>query len=212
LPIDISLDALLASAAELREAYPRLAVAPLAGDFTQHLQLPPEARGRPHTGFFPGSTIGNFEHEDAVVFLRSAGRLLGEGAYMLVGADLVKDEAVLVAAYDDAQGVTAAFNKNLLARINRELDGDFDLDGFRHEARWNTERSRIEMHLVSLLRQTAQAGGESFHFSEGESIHTENSHKFTVEGFAALAARAGWRQDRVWTDPQRLFSVMLLKS
>ena len=210
-PIDISLDALLASAAELREAYPQLTVAPLAGDFTQRLQLPREAQGRPHTGFFPGSTIGNFEHEDAVVFLRAAGRLLGEGAYMLVGADLVKDEAVLVAAYDDAQGVTAAFNKNLLARINRELEGDFDLDAFRHEARWNAEQSRIEMHLVSLREQTAQAGGETFDFEAGESIHTENSHKFTVEGFAALAAQAGWRQDRVWTDPQRLFSVMLLK-
>jgi dimethylhistidine N-methyltransferase len=211
-PIDISLDALLASAAELTAAYPALTVAPLAGDFTQDLRLPPAAEGRPRTGFFPGSTIGNFEADDAVVFLRSAGRLLGQGAYMLVGADLVKDEAVLVAAYDDAQGVTAAFNKNLLVRINRELDGDFDLEGFAHEARWNPRHSRIEMHLVSLKDQTATASGERFRFRQGETIHTENSHKFTTEGFAAMAARAGWRQDRVWTDPDRLFSVVLLKS
>jgi uncharacterized SAM-dependent methyltransferase len=129
-----------------------------------------------------------------------------------VGADLVKDEAVLVAAYDDAQGVTAAFDLNLLARINRELGGDFDLDGFRHEARWNAAFNRIEMHLVSLREQTVRVAGEAFRFAEGESIHTENSHKFTPEGFAALAARAGWRQDRIWTDPERLFAVVLLKS
>jgi dimethylhistidine N-methyltransferase len=211
-PVDISLERLEASAAELRRDYLGLTVAPLAGDFTAGLQLPAAARGRPRTGFFPGSTIGNFELEDAVAFLRSAGRLLGAGAYMLVGVDLVKDPAVLVAAYDDAQGVTAAFNKNLLARINRELAGDFDLSAFAHEARWNAEASRIEMHLRSLADQRVRVNGERFAFAEGETIHTENSHKHTPAGFAQLALRAGWRQDRLWSDPQRLFAVVLLKS
>ena len=209
-PVDISLERLEESAAELRVAYPCLTVAPLAGDFTQGLKLPAVAERHPRTGFFPGSTIGNFEPADAAAFLRSAMGLLGQGAYLLVGVDLVKDVGVLVAAYDDAQGVTAAFNKNLLVRINRELEGDFDLDGFAHEARWNFELQRIEMHLRSLREQTAEAAGTSFRFREGETIHTENSHKFTPEGFAALAGRAGWRQDRMWTDPARLFAVVLL--
>ncbi|HEX8570005.1 MAG TPA: ergothioneine biosynthesis protein EgtB [Caulobacteraceae bacterium] len=211
-PVDISLERLEESARELRSAYPELTVAPLAGDFTAGLELPAAARGRPRTGFFPGSTIGNFTRPDAVAFFRAAGRLLGVGAYMLVGADLVKDPAVLVAAYDDAQGVTAAFNRNLLVRINRELGADFDLDGFAHEARWNAAERRIEMHLRSLRPQAARVDGHVFHFEEGETIHTENSHKFTVEGFAEIAAEAGWRQDRVWTDPAGLFAVVLLKS
>ena len=211
-PIDISPEALQASAAELRSLYPSLVVAPLAGDFTQAIELPPEAAGRPRTGFFPGSTIGNFAPAEAVEFLKSARRLLMPGAYMLVGVDLVKDPAILVAAYDDAQGVTAAFDLNVLARANRELRADFDLEGFRHEARWNAAESRIEMHLVSLRPQLASVDGARFAFAPGESIHTENSHKYTLERFAALAARAGWRQDRAWTDPDRLFAVVLLKS
>ena len=211
-PVDISLEALQASADELRRAYPQLVVAPLAGDFTQALRLPREAEGRPRTGFFPGSTVGNFTADGAVAFLAAAARLLGEGGYMLVGVDLVKDASVLLAAYDDAQGVTAAFNLNLLARINRELGGDADPEGFRHDDRWNVGSSRIEMHLVSRRRQSITVAGERFDFREGESIHTENSHKFTLDGFAGLATRAGWRQDRVWTDPDRLFAVVLLKS
>ena len=211
-PVDISLEQLEESAAELRRAYPALTVAPLAGDFTQGLKLPAAAESRPRTGFFPGSTIGNFEAVEAVRFLSTASTLLGEGAYLLIGADLVKDPQVLIDAYDDAQGVTAAFNKNLLARINRELDGGFDLDAFAHEARWNGAQSRIEMHLRSLKPQTVRVGSNEFEFEEGETIHTENSHKFTRDGFASLAEEAGWRQDRVWTDERALFAVVLLKS
>jgi dimethylhistidine N-methyltransferase len=210
-PVDISLERLQASAAEIRRDYPQLTVEPLAGDFTQGMSLPEAARGRPRTGFFPGSTIGNFTADGAVDFLRKAAGLLGEGAYLLTGIDLVKPEPMLLAAYDDAQGVTAAFNRNLLERANRELGADFDLDGFRHQARWSSDLNRIEMHLESLRPQTVRVDGRAFRFEAGESIHTENSHKFTLEGFGELAARAGWRQDRVWTDAGRLFAVVLLK-
>jgi len=211
-PVDISLERLQAAAAEIRRDYPQLVVAPLAGDFTAGLPLPEAAAGRPRTGFFPGSTIGNFVPEEAVGFLQAAGRLLGEGAYLLVGVDLVKPEPVLLAAYDDARGVTAEFNRNILARANRELGADFDLDGFAHRAVWNAELNRIEMHLESLRPQAVRVDGRVFRFAEGETIHTENSHKFTPDGFAGLAAKAGWRQDRVWTDAARLFAVVLLKS
>ena len=211
-PVDISLDRLQASAAELSRDYPQLVVAPLAGDFTRGLELPDAARGRPRTGFFPGSTIGNFTRPEAIAFLRAAAQLLGAGAYMLVGVDLVKDERVLLAAYDDAQGVTAAFNSNLLARINREHGAGFDLAGFGHEARWNPAESRIEMHLRSLRAQEAAVDGRVFRFEPGETIHTENSHKYTVAGFAATAAEAGWRSARAWTDGREQFAVVLLKS
>ena len=211
-PVDISLERLQAASAEIRRDYPHLTVAPLAGDFTAGLRLPAAAEGRPRTGFFPGSTIGNFTADEAVGFLKAAGRLLGEGAYLLVGADLVKPEPVLLAAYDDAQGVTAEFNRNILLRANRELGADFDLDGFAHRAVWNAELHRIEMHLESLRAQTVRVDGHVFRFAEGETIHTENSHKFTPDGFASLAEKAGWRQDRIWTDERSLFAVVLLKS
>ncbi|MDB5433420.1 MAG: egtD [Caulobacter sp.] len=209
-PIDISEEALDAAAAAIREDYPQVIVAPLADDFTTALELPVEAWGRPRTGFFPGSTIGNFGPADAVDFLSTARGLLGPGAQFVVGADIVKDEAVLVAAYDDAQGVTAAFNKNLLVRINRELGADFDLDGFEHRAVWNAAESRMEMHLVSLKAQSASVAGRTFRFAEGETIHTENSYKFTEEGFAELAAQAGWRVLRKWISPEPKFGVFLL--
>ena len=209
-PVDISEDALAAAAASIGADYPNLTVAPLAGDFTDDLELPQAAQGRPRTGFFPGSTIGNFEHEEALRFLRAAAHLLRSGAQFVIGVDLVKDPAVLVRAYDDAQGVTAAFNKNLLARINRELDGDFDLTAFAHRAIWNPDRNRIEMHLVSLKDQTARAAGRSFQFAEGETIHTENSHKFTPDGFSRLAEEAGWRTLKLWTSPEPAFAVFML--
>ena len=209
-PIDISEEALDAAAAAIREDYPQVIVAPLADDFTTALELPVEAWGRPRTGFFPGSTIGNFGPADAVEFLRTARGLLGPGAQFVVGADIVKDEDVLVAAYDDAQGVTAAFNANLLVRINRELEADFDVDGFRHRAVWNADESRMEMHLVSLKAQSASVAGRTFRFAEGETIHTENSYKFTEEGFAELAAQAGWRVLRKWVSPAPKFGVFLL--
>ena len=209
-PVDISQDALDAAAASIGASYPNLTVAPLAGDFTDLLELPDAARDHPRTGFFPGSTIGNFEHAEAVEFLRAARRLLRSGAQFVIGVDLVKDPAVLVRAYDDAQGVTAAFNKNLLARINRELEGDFDLTAFAHRAVWNADRSRVEMHLVSLKDQTARAAGRAFDFAEGETIHTENSHKFTPDGFSRLAEEAGWRTLRLWTSPEPAFAVFML--
>ncbi len=209
-PIDISPDALATAAASINADYPALTVAPLAEDFTRAIELPPEAKGRPRTGFFPGSTIGNFTHDDAVEFLAGARRLLGPGAQFVVGVDLVKDEEALVAAYDDDLGVTAAFNKNVLARINRELGADFDLAAFRHRALWNPDEKRIEMHLVSGKAQTVRVAGRVFRFTAGESIHTENSHKFTPEGFARLAARGGWRTLRRWTSPAPAFAVFLL--
>lgn len=209
-PVDISEEALSAAAASINADYPKLIVAPLAGDFTEALDLPVAAKGRPRTGFFPGSTIGNFEHDAAVTFMAAARRLLRSGAQFVVGVDLVKDVGVLERAYDDAQGVTAAFNKNLLARINREIGGDFDLGTFDHRAIWNADRSRIEMHLVSREDQTVQVAGRSFQFAAGETIHTENSHKFTPEGFEALAAEAGWRALRRWISPEPAFAVFML--
>ena len=209
-PIDISPDALEMAAAAINADYPDLIVAPLVDDFTRAIELPKVAQGHPRTGFFPGSTIGNFEDGDAIDFLEAARRLLHSGAQFVVGVDLVKDEAVLVRAYDDAKGVTAAFNKNLLSRINRELGGDFDLDGFAHRAIWNSDASRIEMHLVSLRDQTAHVAGRAFHFAAGETIHTENSHKFTAEGFGRLAERAGWRTLRLWKSPEPAFAVFML--
>jgi dimethylhistidine N-methyltransferase len=211
IPVDISEDALAQAAAAIRADYPDLEVAPLAGDFTQPLRLPRAAAARPRTGFFPGSTIGNFGPEEAVGFLRSAHALLGEGAQFVVGADIVKDEAVLLAAYDDAQGVTAAFDQNLLMRINRELGGDIDVEGFKHKAVWNGAESRMEMHLVSLRDQIFHVGGREFSMRAGETIHTENSYKFTEKGFAELASRAGWTLARTWLSPDPAFAVFLLQ-
>jgi dimethylhistidine N-methyltransferase len=211
-PVDISPEALDEAARAIRGDYPGLMVAPLAEDFTTALSLPAEIAGRPVVGFFPGSTIGNFAPTEAKEFLVRARRLLGEGAQFLVGADLVKPEETLVAAYDDALGVTAAFNKNLLARINRELGGDFDLDAFAHRARWNPRESRIEMHLESLRDQEVEVAGRLFHFAAGETLHTENSYKFTVEGLARLAEAAGWRLERRWTSAHPAFAVVLLQA
>jgi dimethylhistidine N-methyltransferase len=215
-PLDISEQALAEAAARIAAAYPKLEVEPVAGDFTRPLRLPTVAAGRPRIGFFPGSTIGNFTPEEARLFLRSVKALLGGDALFVVGADLVKDEAVLVAAYDDAQGVTAAFNKNLLVRANRELGADFDLDGFAHKAVWNAQRSRIEMHLVSRRAQTVRLGDHAWarriSFAQGETIHTENSCKFTVDAFAALAEASGWRLARSWVSPAPEFAVFLLRS
>ena len=209
-PIDISLAALEDAAAAIRRDYPALTVAPLLEDFTRALTLPVESQGLPVTGFFPGSTIGNFTPDEAQAFLEGARRLLGSGSRFLVGIDVVKDEATLVAAYDDAQGVTAAFNLNLLTRINRELGADFDLSAFRHKAVWNAEASRIEMHLESLKDQKVRVAGRTVRFAAGETIHTENSAKFTVEGFATLAAKAGWTLEASWLSADPAFAVVSL--
>jgi dimethylhistidine N-methyltransferase len=211
-PIDISASALEGAARAIRADYPGLTVAPLRDDFTNALRLPPETDGRPVVGFFPGSTIGNFTPDEATAFLAAAHRLLGPGAAFLVGLDLVKDVDTLVAAYDDALGVTAAFNKNLLARINRELGGDFDLDAFAHRAVWNDAESRIEMHLMSLRDQTVHAAGRTFRFAAGETLHTENSYKFTVDRLAALADKAGWDLEEDWVSAHPAFAIVLLRA
>lgn len=207
LPIDISGEHLGDAATALRSDYPGLRVEPVVADYTRPFSLPaaPPGAGQ-RVGFFPGSTIGNFTPEEALDFLRGAGQVLRGGA-LLLGADLIKDPARLHAAYNDAQGVTAAFNLNLLARANRELGTDFALARFAHSAFYNAPLQRIEMHLVSLARQQVTLVGERFEFAEGETLHTENSHKFTIEGLQALALRAGFRPGPVWTDPERLFSV-----
>ena len=211
-PIDISKSALDEAAASIARDYPSLPVAPQVDDFTTALSLPQETEGRPRVGFFPGSTIGNFRPAEVVSFLKGAHRLLGEGAGFLVGIDIAKDEQTLVAAYDDAQGVTAAFNMNLLTRMNRELDGNFDLSAFKHRAVWNPVDSRVEMHLVSLRDQEVKVAGKVFDFAAGETIHTENSYKFTVEGFSSLAEQAGWKLERRWESPAPSFAMVLLRA
>jgi dimethylhistidine N-methyltransferase len=192
-PVDISGEFLGQEAAAVRRDIAGIAVLPVVADFTRDFDLPPQIRSRPRVGFFPGSTIGNFEPEDAAEFLRQAGRILGAGATMIVGVDRIKDEAVLNAAYDDAAGVTARFNLNILQRMNRELGADFDLATFRHRAFYNVPGHRIEMHLESMKDQAVMVAGRSFEFRAGETIHTENSYKYTVESFQALAQDAGWR-------------------
>jgi L-histidine N-alpha-methyltransferase len=210
-PVDISAEFLAQEAASVRRDLPKIAVLPVAADFTRDFDLPAQVRNRPRVGFFPGSTIGNFEPQDAAEFLRQAGRILGSGATMIVGVDRIKDEAVLNAAYDDAAGVTARFNLNILRRMNRELGGDFDLAAFRHRAFYNSADHRIEMHLESLKAQTVTVAGRSFTFAKGETIHTENSYKYTVESFRTLAADAGWRAVATWTDANDYFAVHALK-
>ena len=205
-PIDISGAHLIATAEALAGDY-SFPVVPVAGDYTGDLALPAAVPAARRVGFFPGSTIGNFDPDQATAFLQQARRLLGAGARFLIGADLQKDTGRLVAAYDDAEGVTAAFNLNLLARINRELGGDFDLDAFRHEARYNAAAARIEMHLVSRRAQTVSVAGRRFGFAEGETIHSENSYKYTLESFAALAQEGGWTVAAQWRDPEGLFSL-----
>jgi dimethylhistidine N-methyltransferase len=211
-PVDVSRDALAAAAQAIARDYPALQVRPVLGDFTRPLDLPGAAAGGPRVGFFPGSTIGNFEPEAACGLLEAARRLVGEGGLFVVGVDLVKPVSVLQAAYDDAGGVTAAFNLNLLARINRELAADFDLGAFAHRAVWNGRRRRIEMHLESLRDQAVTVSGHAFAFAAGEAIHTENCHKYSLEGFAALAERAGWRVEARWTAPPPAFAVFLLRA
>ncbi|MEM7024641.1 MAG: L-histidine N(alpha)-methyltransferase [Pseudomonadota bacterium] len=211
LPIDIAGEALSQSVKDLRSQFPDLDLVPIHADFTQPVVLPPVNSTENRVGFFPGSTIGNFEPRDALGFLGSVGTTLGAGAAMVIGVDLKKDLSTLLHAYDDPAGVTAAFNLNLLVRINRELGADFDLDGFIHEARYRKDHGRIEMHLVSRTAQAVNVLGKRFHFEPGESIHTENSCKYTVDEFWLLARASGWRPVQVWTDPEPWFSVHLLR-
>ena len=209
-PVDISPTALDEAAASLRQDYPNLAVAPLVDDFTKAMTLPPGVKGRTPVGFFPGSTIGNFAPDEAEALLRQARALLGEGSLFIVGADVAKDPAVLIPAYDDAQGVTAAFNRNVLVHINRELGGTFDPGAFAHKAVWNAEESRIEMHLVSTRDQIVMVGDYGFRFAAGETIHTENSYKYPAEAFEMIAQRAGWTVAQRWVSEDPTFAVYAL--
>ena len=207
IPVDISADALRNAAAKLRRRFPWLDVLAVHGDFSRPLKIPmAQAKGR-RVVYFPGSTIGNLTPEEAHAFLRMTRGQVGPGGAMLVGVDLKKDANVLHAAYNDAKGITAAFNLNLLARINRELRGDFKLRRFRHYAFYNAAPGRIEMHLVSLVQQNVNVGDHRFSFDAGESIHTENSYKYSISAFHALAGSAGFRGDKVWLDPKGLFAL-----
>ena len=211
-PVDICGEMVEQEAAELRPDFPGLKVLPVTADFTQSFALPPEAMAAPlRVGFFPGSTIGNFEPHEAAAFLRHAGKILGPKARLIVGADLIKPVEVLNAAYNDKAGVTARFNLNLLARINRELDGNFDVGSFEHHALYNRERNRVEMHLASLKRQKVKVAGETIDFRAGETIHTENSYKYSIEKLGALARGAGWRPLAAWTDPRNTFSIQAIE-
>lgn len=211
-PIDISDGHLTRSAAALAAEYQGLKVLPMAADFTRPIELPEQARDLTarRVGFFPGSTIGNFDHPSAVQFLRNVAEMTGKEGALLIGVDLKKDEDILVRAYDDQGGVTAAFNLNIIERINRELNGDFDPRAFRHLALYNDEKGRIEMHLVSRKEQTVTIQDRAFRFQDGETIHTENSYKYHVEEFAGLAAQAGFSVFKTWMDGDGLFSLHLL--
>lgn len=211
-PIDISDTALRTASAGLAERFPWLHICAVRADFSRPLRMP-SFTGAPvklKVVYFPGSTIGNFAPEDAVALLRNVRDLAGTGGRLLIGVDLKKDRLVLEAAYDDAEGVTAQFNLNLLARINRELGGDFQLKRFRHKAFYNEGLGRVEMHLESMYAQFVHVAGQRFDFAPGETIHTENSCKYTVPEFQALARRARFEPQHVWTDAHDLFSVHLM--
>lgn len=207
MPVDISKQYLRESAAKLAQEYPWLEVRAACADFTDGQRLPALPDEGRCVVFFPGSSVGNFEPDAAIAFLTFMAETVGEGGGLLIGVDLKKEAAILDAAYNDAEGVTAAFNLNLLARINRELGADFDLKGFEHCAFYNAELGRIEMHLISQKQQRVRIDGQCFEFRRGESIHTENSYKYTVDEFSGLAAQAGFRLEQVWTDERDLFSV-----
>ena len=209
-PVDISAEYMWQAATALQHDFPMLDIVPTVADFSKHLHIERRGGGGNRLLFFPGSTIGNFKTAEAVNLLtRTLHDLTPD--YFVVGFDLVKERKILEDAYDDAAGITAAFNLNLLRRINTELDGAFDISGFRHEARYNETKSRVEMHIVSLKAQSVRIGALEVGFASGESIHTENCYKYSCASFEALAAEAGWRMERVWTGKKDLFAVALLK-
>jgi dimethylhistidine N-methyltransferase len=211
-PIDIACLHVQEAAEKIRDEHPELRVEPLCADYTEDFELPNvNGDARRRVAYFPGSTIGNFDPEDAQDFLARIAETVGAGGGLLLGVDLMKDEQTLRAAYNDEAGVTAAFNKNLLRRMKRELDAELSVDDFAHEGRYNPGRGCMEMHLVSQTAQAIVIGDEAFSFPQGETIRTERSHKFTRSGFARLARRAGFRVDAVWTDADDLFSVQYLE-
>ena len=208
-PLDISGDFLRASAADLAGKFPGLPVHPVEADFMREVALPEAAEDLPKLGFFPGSTIGNMVARTAVDLLRSMRATLGRGSLLLIGMDLIKDVAVLEAAYDDAAGVTAEFNLNLARRINRELGGTIPVEKLRHVARWNDTYARIEMHLEALEDTAFEVSGRRFALARGETIHTENSHKFDLRSQNTLLLAGGWTPVRRWTDSAGRFSLIL---
>jgi L-histidine N-alpha-methyltransferase len=211
-PIDISGDFLRESSAGLSAAFPGLPVLPVEADFLRPIALPASVADLPKLGFFPGSTIGNMIPHSSVDLLRAMKESLGEGSMLLIGMDRIKDEQVLVSAYDDAQGVTAAFNMNLLERINRELDGILPIEAFRHRAIWNDDRARIEMHLEATRDIAFTIEGRPFSMAAGETIHTENSHKYGQRDGRILLRAGGWTPIAEWTDPDGLFAVILAEA
>ena len=206
-PIDISADFLRESADGLQAQHPWLKVLPLAGDFTRPIELPPAVRDQPMLGFFPGSTIGNLDHAAAVDLLRAFRATLGHDARLVIGIDTRKNPRLLEAAYDDGAGVTAKFNLNLLHRINRELGGDIAVEDFEHRALWNDALGRIEMHLVAQRDLSFTVAGRRFAMRAGETIHTENSHKYTPEEARLLARASGWEPLAAWTEARAMFSL-----
>ena len=208
-PIEISREILLKMTEELHQEFPGLKVLPVCADFTQDLDLPLsiDFQGGKRVIFFPGSTIGNFHPDDAVTFLKRISRLLESGGGLLIGVDMKKDKKIIELAYDDPQGVTAAFNLNLLERLNREVEASFDVENFEHEAFYDEEKGRVEMHLKSKVPQLVKVHETMFRFKEGETIHTECSYKYSIEEFCELAAKARFKITKFWTDPEELFCV-----
>jgi dimethylhistidine N-methyltransferase len=212
-PVDISREPLLAATEALASRLPRLPVRPVLADFTAPFALPvADVACRRRVAFFPGSTIGNFDPPEAVSLLRRMARDAGPGGLLVIGTDLPKEERTLVAAYDDARGVTAAFDLNLLARMNRELGGDLRLSAFRHRAVWNAHLSRMEMHLESQEAQVVVVAGRTFGFEQGETLHTESAYKWDLRAFDALAAIAGWSAEAAWTDDRAWFAIRLYRA
>ncbi len=211
-PLDISGDFLRAAAADLAAKFPGMPVHPVEADFTKRVHLPDEVDSLPKLGFFPGSTIGNLVPRTAIDLLRSMKETLGKGSLLLIGIDLIKDIAVLEAAYDDAAGVTAEFNLNLARRVNRELDGNIPVERFRHQARWNDTFARIEMHLVAQGDLAFEVSGQDFSMKDGETIHTENSHKFTRRSQNTLLLAGGWTPRQRWLDEEERYSLILAEA
>ncbi|RFC61964.1 L-histidine N(alpha)-methyltransferase [Fulvimarina endophytica] len=211
-PMDIAGDFLEQSADRLRETFPGLLVRPVTGDFTTDFDLPEDLASEGRGAFFPGSTLGNLGPTQAQAFLRRVRGHVGEGGGFVLGLDRKKDVSRLLAAYDDAQGVTAAFNLNILTRINRELGGTFDLRAFEHEARWNEEAAAVEMHILCTAETRVAVGDETFSFAAGETIHTESSRKYDLGAFAQTARAAGWTLEAIWSDAEELFGVLALRA
>lgn len=212
LGIDIAASFLEQTAERLRLRYPEMRVGSVVADFTKRVDLPAEVPAQSRVGFFPGSTIGNLDDRESAAFLSAMHEHVGHGGAALVGIDLIKELDVLLPAYDDAEGVTAEFNRNLLVRINRELGGTFDVESFRHEARWNERVGAVEMHLVSGFEQIVSVGANTFAFAKGETIRSESSRKYTVAGFSELIARTGWRVEQIWTDECQHYAIIGMRA